>query len=42
LASELSVLFDELISFGSIDDSELVDDLRSILVEAEIFKERNK
>lgn len=42
LASELSVLLDELTSAGSIDDSELVDVRRSIfLCEAESDKKIN-
>lgn len=44
LASELSVLFDELTSAGSIDDSEFVDVRRSILLlyEADDKKKRRR
>lgn len=43
LASELSVLLDELTSAGSIDDSELLDARRSILLyEAETIRKETQ
>lgn len=42
LASELSVLLDELTSAGSIDDSELLDARRSILYEAETIRKETQ